>query len=221
MKITTKMLSWAIAGALVLFRTTCRIRLHDDPRPAIRSAGSTYIYAVLHAHQISAAIGRERGTAAMVSRSDDGQLLVPGLKVLGIKPIRGSNKRHQGDKGGRTALSELITHVGNGHPAYLAVDGPRGPRNRVRKGIAVLSQETGAAVIVLVAIPSKRWVFRKAWDRMQIPQPFCRIDGYFGAPLHCDNGESVEHFRQRIENALNQLEREWDPQEAGAGKVVV
>ena len=190
------------------------MRVHNDPRPALKSAGTRYVYALLHAHQLSTLAGAEPGVAAMVSRSGDGELIVPILKSLGIKPVRGSNRRHNQDKGGIEALGEMIEHVNSGKPAYLAVDGPRGPRNQVRKGIAALAKDTSAAVLVVVAIPTRRWIVRKAWDRIQIPKPFCTVDGYFGEPLTIGAEESVEEFRKRIEQALNALESQWDPNEA-------
>ena len=90
----------------------------------------------------------------------------------------------------------------------------RGPRNRVHKGIAVLSQRTGAAVVNLVAVPSRRWIFTRAWDRFQIPKPFTTIHGYFGEPIFPRKDESVDQYRKRIETSLNDLEREHDPIES-------
>ena len=214
MHLTRTIGSWLLAFALLVLRATCRISLHNDPRPRLRDSGESYTYSILHAHQVSAAIDREKGTAAMVSQSADGQLLVPGFWVLGIKVIRGSNRSQKHDKGGRSALKNLIEHVRGGSPAFLAVDGPRGPRNHVRKGIAVLSREADAAVLNVVAVPTRRWILRSAWDRLQIPQPFCRIDAYFAEPLRPTGDETVEQYRQRIENSLNELEAEHDAGEA-------
>jgi lysophospholipid acyltransferase (LPLAT)-like uncharacterized protein len=150
---------------MLILRATCRARIHNDPRPTLRVNGALYVYSVLHAHQISAAICREAGTAAMVSQSRDGDFVALGLKLLGIKTIRGSSRRSGKDKGGLSALTSLAEHICGGSPAYLAVDGPRGPRNRVHKGIAVLSQQTGAAVLNVVAVPTRRWIFKRSWDR--------------------------------------------------------
>lgn len=209
--------SWFLAMAMLVLRATCRVSLHNDPRPKLRASAESYTYSVLHAHQVSAAIDREKGTAAMVSQSADGALLLLGFWALGIKVIRGSSRSRGHDKGGRSALKQLMAHIQSGMPAYLAVDGPRGPRNRVRKGIAVLSRETGAAVLNVIAVPSRRWILRGTWDRLQIPQPFCRIDGYFADPLWPRGTESVEQYRLRIETSLNELEARYDPAEAAAG----
>ena len=214
MKLSTRASGWFIALAVLILRACCRIRLHNDPRPGLRAKSQSYTYSVLHSHQIAAVIDGERGTGAMVSRSDDGELLVPCLWMRGIVPIRGSNRRKSGDKGGLAAIEALIVHVEGGSPGYLAVDGPRGPRNRVHKGIAVLSQRTGAAVINMVAVPARRWIFTRAWDRFQIPKPFTTIHGYFAEPLFYREGEGVEQYRKRIETSLNDLERKHDPIES-------
>ncbi len=206
--------AWLSAFAIVLLRATCRIRRYGDPRPGLRSTAQRYLYSVLHAHQVSAIIDGEPGTGAMVSQSLDGGIIVPSLRARGIVPVRGSSDLAGLDKGGRSAFLALIRHVQGGAPAYLAVDGPRGPRNRVHKGIALLSRTTGAAVLNVVAVPTRRWILTRAWDRLQIPQPFSTIHVYFGEPIYPREGEDVEAYRARIEQGLNQLERRHDPVEA-------
>jgi lysophospholipid acyltransferase (LPLAT)-like uncharacterized protein len=211
--------AWLIALLLLLLRWSCRVRWHDDPRPSLRRESCPYAYAILHCHQVAAIIGCEPGTGAMVSRSTDGDLLVPSLRVHGIVPIRGSTRSKEQGKGGAAALQLLIEHVRGGAPAYLAVDGPRGPRNYVNRGIVKLSLATGAAVLIGVAIPRRRWILARAWDRFQIPKPFTRIDMFFGPPLRLHDGEDLETFRQRIEHAIAALEKQHDPEEATAGEV--
>jgi lysophospholipid acyltransferase (LPLAT)-like uncharacterized protein len=202
---------------MLILRATCRIRLHNDPRPQLRAHGKRFVYSVLHAHQIAAATRSDRGTAAMVSQSKDGDFVALGLRLAGIKTIRGSSCRRNQDKGGLTALSNLVEHVRTGSPAYLAVDGPRGPRNRVHRGIVVLSQQTGAAVLNVVAVPTKRWIFRRSWDRFQLPKPFCRIDIWFAEPIWPQHGEPSDEYRRRIEQSLCQLENSYDPTESKYG----
>lgn len=215
MKISPKLIGWPIAGVVLAFRWTCRVRIHgEDPRPAMRARGEKYVYSILHAQQIAITAFAERGTAAMVSQSADGELLQPIFKVLGVVPKRGSNRR-----GGADALDAMVEHVDSGAgPALIAVDGPRGPRGQVRKGIASLSQRTGATVLNILAVPRRRLVFAKAWDRFQAPLPFSRIDAYFAEPIRPEPGEGVESLRRRIEKSLNELERQHDPSQAGASE---
>ncbi len=203
-----------VVGVVFLMRATCRIHFHNDPRASLRHSGVGYLFSFLHAHQLSVMIGSEQGTAAMVSRSRDGELIVPALETIGCVVYRGSKKSHLRARGGQQAIDALIAHVRDGAPAAIAVDGPRGPRGRVHKGIALVSQQTGGPVLNLVAVPRLRWIAWRAWDRMQIPVPFLRIDGYFATPIYPQAGEKLESYRQRIEASLRQLEADLDPKEA-------
>ena len=211
--------AWLAAIALLFLRATCRVHWHGDVRPALREAGRPYIYAILHCHQVGAVVAREAGTGAMLSRSSDGDLLAPSLRLNGITPYRGSSRRRGKDKGGNAALAGLLQHLASGRPAYLAVDGPRGPRNEVQPGAARLAIQADATVLTALARPSRRWILTGTWDRFQIPKPFSRIDAYFGEPLDWDHEEDVGDFRQRIEDALLALEEQHDPEEAAFGKL--
>jgi lysophospholipid acyltransferase (LPLAT)-like uncharacterized protein len=204
--------AWLGAGMILLIYWTCRVRHHDDPRPALRSAGHSYVYAFLHAHQLATVIGGERGTAAMLSRSADGDFLAPALRVRGIIPMRGSTRRAGRDKGGKNALEKMIAHSRAGSPTYFAVDGPRGPRNHVGKGVAVLARATGAHILAAVALPSRRWILGRTWDRFQIPLPFGRIDVHYGRPF-VSSGD-VDSTCLEIRTSLTALETRHDPVEA-------
>ena len=96
----------------------------------------------------------------------------------------------------------------------LAVDGPRGPRGVVQKGVGLLARKANAAVIAAVLVPSRRWILTGSWDRTQIPKPFSTIDGYMSEPLIPEPDESLDEFAKRVEVALNQLEAQYDPSEA-------
>ena len=218
MKVLHFIAAWLGAILLIFLRWSCRIRWHNDSRPALRQKGCPYAYAILHCHQIAAVIACEPGTVAIVSRSADGSFLVPSLRVHGIVPIRGSTRLKGQDKGGTAALNRLIEYVRGGAPGYLAVDGPRGPRNHVNRGIAKLSLATGAAVLIAVPIPRRRWILSRTWDRFQIPKPFTRMEIFFAPPMLSYEGEELEAFRQRIEDAMTALEKQHDPEEAMEGK---
>jgi hypothetical protein len=205
----------ALALYLAALQRTCRVEFLGDPRPELRRAGRPYVLALLHAHQLAALVAcDEPRLAAMVSRSRDGDLLVASLRRAGVEAVRGSSRRGERDKGGRSALRALARHLGSGHPALLAVDGPRGPRGHVQLGAIELSERAGAPLVPLVALSSARVRIRRSWDRFQIPLPGARIDVHFGMPLEVERGEGAADFRERVEVALRELERRWDRREA-------
>jgi lysophospholipid acyltransferase (LPLAT)-like uncharacterized protein len=198
-------------------RSTCRYRVLADPRPALRRAQRPYIYALLHAHQVSAVfLNDDPCMTAMVSRSVDGDLLVPALKLRRVTPVRGSSGAGGRDKGGRTALQAQAEHLRAGTPALLAVDGPRGPRNFVRRGVADLAMMTGALVLPVVVVPNGRWILGRTWDRLQIPKPFCSIDMHFAAPIEPRDFQSAEALATEVSGRLAALEASHDPTEAAA-----
>ncbi|MCB1146254.1 MAG: DUF374 domain-containing protein [Leptospiraceae bacterium] len=211
-----KLIGWFIAFLVITVRATCRVRFHNDIRPDLRRKKQTYIYAVLHSQQMAAIFGRERRTGAMVSKSADGEILVPSLLIRGIKPYRGSS-----NKGGIKAFEQMVLHSSKGLPTYLAVDGPKGPRGFVKRGVADLAKASGSSVLVLMAIPSKRWILHKAWDRFQIPKPFSTIDITFAEPLEFKSDESVQQFRERINLVLFEQEKKYDPEEVVFSKTSI
>src|SRR6185369_18073142 len=93
------------ACVLVCWRATLRIRVEDDPRPALRAAGRRYVYAILHAQQLSfILLSDDVPILAMVSASADGEWLVSLCRARRIIPVRGSTRTNRTDKGGRAAL---------------------------------------------------------------------------------------------------------------------
>jgi lysophospholipid acyltransferase (LPLAT)-like uncharacterized protein len=211
------LLGWVAALLLLACRLTCRYKVLHDPRPTLRAMGRTYIYALLHAHQVAAVfVNDDRRMAAMVSRSRDGALLVPSLIVRRVTAVRGSSRSKGCDKGGRKALQGLADHLRRGTPALLAVDGPKGPRNHVHRGVVDLALETDASVLPVVVLPSRRWALARTWDRFQIPKPFCTIRLIFGPPVHPASFENADAMLARVSGILNGLESFHDHEEAVA-----
>lgn len=207
--------AWLGAIIFACIRKTCRLRTHNDPRPGLRGVRQGYIYAILHAHQIAAALTHgEKLCGTMVSRSVDGDLLIPTCTLNNIRPFRGSSSKKGRDKGGTGALLQLIEFVGSGHPCTMAVDGPRGPRNHVHGGVAKIAEATGAHIVVACVIPRRRWILRGTWDRMQLPGPFSTFDAWFTEPIDPSSFDNIETLRTHIEDVLTALEERSDPKEA-------
>ncbi len=206
-----KLIPW-LAGLFVLtLRLTCRFRYNNDPRQLLNHDGVNHLVAGYHAVQIAGVLGAEPGAGTMVSRSKDGELVVPGLKLIGHVPLRGSSG--SSEKGGLAALQVLMDYVEEGNPVMLTVDGPRGPRGKAHKGISLLARKTKTPIVGVLAIPTRRWILSKTWDRLQIPKPFCTIDYYFSDLIYPTRGESLGDLTRRIEIALDELEKKHDPAE--------
>lgn len=218
-RLLPRLLGVLAACALVCWRATLRIRVEGDPRPGLRAAGRRYVYAILHAQQLSfILLSDDVPILAMVSASRDGDWLVPLCHVRRIVPVRGSTGA---DKGGRAALAEMAEGVRRGVPALLAVDGPRGPRNGVHWGVVDLAQETDACIVVAgVFLPRGRFILERTWDRTQLPRPFSTLTGRFRPPIDPRDFDDRASLRAHVAAELLALEQAFDPDEAGhAGRL--
>ena len=52
-RLLVRLLGVLAAGVLVCWRATLRVRVENDPRLGLRAAGRRYVYAILHAQQLS------------------------------------------------------------------------------------------------------------------------------------------------------------------------
>jgi lysophospholipid acyltransferase (LPLAT)-like uncharacterized protein len=218
MKWANLWIGWIAGLVLVVWRRSCRYRVIGDQRPRLRAEGTPYIYALLHAHQISAVFVNDEQRdrlSAMVSRSADGDLLVPSLRLRGVIAARGSSRKGSVDKGGRAALEELRELLERRVAALLAVDGPRGPRNEVHRGVAMIAQQVkGAVVLPTMVVPDRRWFPGRTWDRIQVPLPFSTVTLAMEEPIRPEPDESAEALRLRIAQAIARMEDIYDPDEA-------
>jgi len=214
--LTSRLLGLLAALVLVFWRTLLRIRVVNDPRPALKAAGRRYVYAILHAHQLSfILLSDDVPILAMVSASSDGDWLVPLCRVRRIVPVRGSTGSGGIDKGGRAALAVLADGVRAGLPALLAVDGPRGPRNCVHRGVIDLARETDACIVVAgVFLPPSRSILERTWDRTQLPRPFSTLTGRFRPPIDPRDFDDPATLRAHVAAELLALEQTFDPDEA-------
>ncbi|MBI4404209.1 MAG: lysophospholipid acyltransferase family protein [Deltaproteobacteria bacterium] len=145
--------------------------------------------------------------AVMVSTSRDGQMLNTMLKLLGYYVVRGSSTR--GAVGG---LKGLIDNSNKKDcSASLAVDGPRGPVYRVKPGILKLAQMTSRPIIPGAAAASRRYIFKKAWNRCYLPWPFSKCIVIYGKPVWVDkelSDEALEALRFQLEEQMISLKVE-------------
>ena len=127
------------SGFIRLYNKTIRTEILGwDGVVAQRKAGPV-IFAHWHGDDLSLLVPfSAEDLTIMVSRSKDGDLLSGVLNRLGYDTVRGSSS-----KGGKEALREMAGLLEKGRSMVLTVDGPRGPRARVKPGvIASLANKT-------------------------------------------------------------------------------
>jgi lysophospholipid acyltransferase (LPLAT)-like uncharacterized protein len=132
---------------------------------------------------------KNKTSAAIVSQSNDGEILTSLLKNWNYKVCRGSSS-----KGGKEALQELIEYGKKGYSIVITPDGPRGPANEIKNGALVIANECNIPIIPIKISYSLKKILKKSWDKFQIPYPFAK----------CSVGTGEEFFYEKYleENEL-------------------
>ena len=144
--------------------------------------------------------------AILISRHRDGELIANVVKEMGFKTVRGSAGR---GKGGDRAFKEMVKLIENGYTVAITPDGPRGPREVVKPGVAKLALKTGAPVYPLTF--SADWKFNlNSWDRFLIPYPFSKCRVVLGNPIDPARFHDEETLRKEIELKLKELTERTD-----------
>ncbi|QQS39690.1 MAG: lysophospholipid acyltransferase family protein [Acidobacteriota bacterium] len=136
----------------------------------------------------------------IVSESFDGEYIARTAQRLGFPVVRGSSTR-----GGSKALKQMVRLVRDGLRMGFTIDGPRGPRYRVKPGALMLAAKTGVPVLPLVPEAKSYWEL-SSWDRLQIPRPFTRAKMFIGEPVFV----SPEAGRDELKEKKEELQRKLD-----------
>ena len=197
------LLGWSLGLLARLWLATHRlagVRLVLDP--ALHAvAGRPWVLAFWHGTQWPLLAWRRRGpTVVLVSLSRDGVMQARALAAQGLQVVRGSSSR-----GGVRGLAALVRVMKRGAAdAAFAVDGPRGPRGRVKGGAVLAARATGAVLVPATGRVRRGVVFRRAWDRFVLALPFTPVEVVLGAPIEPANDDA----ELRVERALLALNAE-------------
>ena len=169
----------------------------DQGRPVVLSLWHDELFPLIY-------LKRRLNIIALVSQSDDGDLLSGVLERMGLETARGSSSR-----GGVKALLAAARRMReSGICGCVTVDGPRGPRHEVKEGAIFLAARADAPIVPIRLFMERRKVF-KSWDRFQLPLPFSRVsmvcaDAY---RVECDirDPEAVARECRRLEEKLGAL----------------
>lgn len=162
-----------------------------------------FVFALWHEHVVSVMTGHawSEPYLALASRSKDGDYAAFISKKMGFTSVRGSSRKGKKDKGGKEALLEYVHKLKLGVSGGLTVDGPKGPRQVCKPGIVLMSKESGAPVLPVVALASSFWQFN-SWDKFKIPKPFAKIVMLYGEPLLPQTPEEVTEALKSVEREL-------------------
>jgi hypothetical protein len=156
---------------------------------------------------------RNCGIRVMSSNSYDGEYMGRIIHKFGFIAVKGSSSRNA-----VRALLGLRRALRQGWAVAFSLDGPRGPRYKVKPGPVALSRSSGVPMSTFHIAVERAWVLN-TWDRLIIPKPFSRVLLRFGklVPVPPDaTDEDLEHYQQDLQDSLDRV-REFA--EANVSKV--
>ena len=210
MKITGWRARWLIALGFRLLQIWARtLRYEIDDRAGVigKPVNENYIGALWHNRLlifpfVLRRFFSNRGGAALISASRDGELLADAIKRFDFDVVRGSSSRL-----GARAILQLTGVLASGRDVVITPDGPRGPAYELGPGIIFLAQKSGAPVVPVNMEYSSYWRL-KSWDRFILPRPFSKVRVIIGQSHHVRSTSTPEEFeteRLRLQGVMMAL----------------
>lgn len=140
-----------------------------------------------------------REAHVLISQHRDGELITRTIEGFGLMAVRGSSRR-----GGKEAMEEMKRKIKEGAIIGITPDGPRGPREKARRGVIELAHLTGCAIFPL-GFGANKYKRLNSWDRFIVPAPFSKVVFVLGKPMRVskDAGrEEREQLRLELEKRL-------------------
>jgi lysophospholipid acyltransferase (LPLAT)-like uncharacterized protein len=170
-----------------------------------------FIFALWHEQVFSVLSGHKwtEPYLTLTSKSKDGDFAAYISDRLGFTSIRGSSRKKNVDKGGKEAIEQYISYINRGYSGGITVDGPKGPRQICKPGVAVIASQTGIPILPVVGIASSYWEFN-SWDKFKAPKPFAKITIMYGEPIMVEKDADASKIQEACELAgkvLKELEK--------------
>jgi hypothetical protein len=145
---------------------------------------------------------RNVGIRVMSSNSYDGEYMGRIIHKFGFVAVKGSSSRNA-----VRALLGLRRALQQGWAVAFSLDGPRGPRYKVKPGPVALARSSGVPLSTFHIAVEHAWVLN-TWDRLIIPKPFSRVLMRFGKliPVPADaSDEDLERYQQQLQDSLDRV----------------
>ena len=179
-----------------------------QPHLDILKQGGGVIYTLWHGRLLPLTyFHRRQAIATLISRSGDGEYIARVVERWGYHAARGSSSR-----GGGAALRELVKAARHGASLAFTPDGPRGPRQQLKRGVLTAAQLSGLPIMPMSGAATRAW-WLEGWDRFLVPKPFSTMFVRYGAPVYIprDATESeLSALELQVEATLNELTEHAD-----------
>jgi lysophospholipid acyltransferase (LPLAT)-like uncharacterized protein len=145
---------------------TLRVEWNGAPLP------DNAVVAFWHSKMLAGWWLARKNAVALVSQSKDGERLAKILQKWDYALVRGSSS-----KDGREALERAIALVKDGTVSRLVItpDGPRGPKEVMKRGAFIAAKELDVPFIFLEIAYGNAKVLSKSWDKFEVPYPLSKV----------------------------------------------
>lgn len=175
------------AGALKLLSLTLKYNVINKPPDDFKC-----IFMCWHRDVLMMFLHRLGSNAgAIISSSQDGELIAGPVEELGVKTVRGSTTR-QGSQAYRAILK-----MAKERQLAITPDGPKGPSKCIQPGVIHIAFMAKIPIISVALHADKEWVFN-SWDKFRIPKPLARITAIYGEPYYI-------HDKAELDSAIGNL----------------
>ncbi len=202
-RIILRIIIWAGYWVIRLIGPTLRVSISREEGAQETLEQRPLIVSFWHSCMIPATyICRNLGVRVMSSNSYDGEYMGRIIRKFGFVAVKGSSSRNA-----VRALLGLRRALEAGWTVAFTLDGPRGPRHKVKPGPVALARSSGVPLTMFHAAVDKAWVLN-SWDRMMIPMPFSRVLLRFGKLIHVPTGasdEDVERYTAELQTSLDRV----------------
>lgn len=112
---------------------------------------------------------------------------------FGYKAVRGSSSRN----GTKAVLEIKKLMLEEGWHGAVAVDGPKGPKYKMKHGALFLAKNTDGVMMPVIfdCTSFKRFA---SWDGFILPYPFAKINIHYCDPVFVSNKTDHESMEQEI-----------------------
>jgi lysophospholipid acyltransferase (LPLAT)-like uncharacterized protein len=202
-RIALRIIIWLGYGIIRLIGPTLRVAVSYEEGAQKTLDERPLIASFWHSCMIPATyIFRDMGIRVMSSDSYDGQYMGRIIHKFGFLAVKGSSSRNA-----VRALLGLRRALEEGWTVAFTLDGPRGPRHKVKPGPVALARSSGLALTMFHAAVDRAWVLN-SWDRLMIPAPFSRVLVRVGklvpVPKNATD-EDLERYTAELQAALDRV----------------
>jgi lysophospholipid acyltransferase (LPLAT)-like uncharacterized protein len=202
-RIVLRLIIWAGSWVIRLIGSTLRVAISYEEGAQQTREQRPLVESFWHSCMIPATyICRGMGVRVMSSNSYDGEYMGRIIGKFGFLAVKGSSSRNA-----VRALLGLRRALEEGWTVAFTLDGPRGPRHKVKPGPVALARSTGIPMSMFHVAIDRAWVLN-SWDRMMIPKPFSRALLRFGKLIHVPEDateEEAERYTAELQAALDRV----------------